>query len=72
MLTGLVADKYARTSMESVRLKSWVEFRRFVAKDRERWTVPTYWLSLETTGNPMLVIYTVQFNSSPTGGITLW
>ena len=29
-------------------------------------------LSLDTTGNPVLMIYTVQFNASPTGQITLW
>jgi hypothetical protein len=34
--------------------------------------VPGLALSLETTGNPVLVIYTVQFIASPTGQITLW
>jgi hypothetical protein len=29
-------------------------------------------LSLTTTGNPVLIIYTVQFNASPTGEITIW
>jgi hypothetical protein len=34
--------------------------------------VPGLNLSLDTTGNPELMIYTVQFNASPTGQITLW
>jgi len=34
--------------------------------------VPGLTLSLDTTGNPVLLIYTVQFNASPTGQITLW
>jgi hypothetical protein len=34
--------------------------------------VPGLALSLKTTGNPVLVIYTVQFNGNPTAGITLW
>src|SRR5262245_16644973 len=34
--------------------------------------VPGLALSLSTTGNPVLIIYTVQFNANPTGGITLW
>jgi hypothetical protein len=34
--------------------------------------VPGLNLQLETTGNPVLMIYTVQFNASPTGQITLW
>lgn len=29
-------------------------------------------LSLETTGNPVLIIYTVQFIAPPTGSVTLW
>jgi hypothetical protein len=33
--------------------------------------VPGLNLSLETTGNPVLIIYTVQFIASPTGSITL-
>ena len=34
--------------------------------------VPSLSLSLESTGNPVLIIYTVQFIASPTGSITLW
>ena len=34
--------------------------------------VPGLTLSLDTTGNPVLLIYTVQFNASPSGSITLW
>src|SRR5262245_10554397 len=34
--------------------------------------VPGLALSLKTTGNPVLIMYTVQFNANPTGGITLW
>ncbi len=34
--------------------------------------VPGLTLSLATTGNPVLIIYTVQFNGNPTAGITLW
>ena len=33
--------------------------------------VPGLTLSLDTTGNPVLIIYTVQFIASPTGSITL-
>jgi hypothetical protein len=34
--------------------------------------VPGLALHLKTTGNPVLIIYTVQFNGNATGGITLW
>jgi hypothetical protein len=34
--------------------------------------VPGLALGLTTTGNPVLISYTVQFNANPTGGITLW
>src|SRR5438876_11152819 len=34
--------------------------------------VPGLTLSLDTTGNPVLMNYTVQFNGNPTAGITLW
>jgi hypothetical protein len=34
--------------------------------------VPGLTLSLTTTGSPVLLIYTVQFNASPMGIITLW
>ena len=34
--------------------------------------IPGLALSLTTTGNPVLIIYTVQFNASPTGEITIW
>jgi len=34
--------------------------------------VPGLALSLETTGNPVLIMYTVQFNASPTGEMTLF
>ena len=34
--------------------------------------VPGLALHLKTTGNPVLIIYTVQFNGNPTAGITLW
>jgi hypothetical protein len=34
--------------------------------------VPGLNLHLETTGNPVLIVYTVQFNASPTGEMTLW
>ena len=34
--------------------------------------VPGLALSLETTGNPVLIMYRVQFNASPTGEMTLF
>src|SRR5262245_34583394 len=34
--------------------------------------VPGLSVSLATTGNPVLIMYTVQFNANPTGGINLW
>jgi hypothetical protein len=34
--------------------------------------IPGLAVSLTTTGNPVLIIYTVQFNASPTGEITIW
>lgn len=34
--------------------------------------IPGLNLELKTTGHPVLIVYTVQFNASPTGGITLW
>src|SRR5262245_35053109 len=34
--------------------------------------IPGLSLHLATTGNPVLINYTVQFNASPTGQITIW
>lgn len=34
--------------------------------------VPGLTLSLDTTGGPVLVMYTVQFNGNPNAGINLW
>jgi hypothetical protein len=34
--------------------------------------VPGLNLHLETTGNLVLIVYTVQFNASPTGEMTVW
>jgi hypothetical protein len=35
-------------------------------------SIPGLTVGLATTGNPVLINYTVQFNANPTGQITIW